>query len=252
MPDIGSQLEQARLALNLTYQQIEADTKISPRYLKALEENDFSSLPGTAYAVGFLRIYAKHLGLDSDALVQAFKEVNQPQEPIEIKEETEEESNDTLAKINRTPWKKWRVGMLASLLLIVFTVGFLYYLGSQPGEQEPPPPPPVDEIPWEPAEPSPPDGEEPSVQEPEEPEEPVFEILEIEIVAVHGSCWLRAEGSQETRDYSLSRGDRILIQDESHVTIRFGSAGAVEITVNGILQEPLGAVGAVVEQEYSI
>jgi cytoskeletal protein RodZ len=43
-------------------------------YLEAIEEGRFEQLPGTTYAVGFLRTYADFLGLDSDEIVERFKD----------------------------------------------------------------------------------------------------------------------------------------------------------------------------------
>lgn len=42
-------------------------------YLEAIEAGDFDSLPGTAYAIGFLRTYSEFLGLDGDEIVERFK-----------------------------------------------------------------------------------------------------------------------------------------------------------------------------------
>jgi cytoskeleton protein RodZ len=43
-------------------------------YLKAIEDGHPDELPGPTYAVGFVRTYADHLGLESEKLVQQFKE----------------------------------------------------------------------------------------------------------------------------------------------------------------------------------
>ena len=43
-------------------------------YLKAIEDGHPDELPGPTYAVGFVRTYADHLGLDNEKLVQQFKE----------------------------------------------------------------------------------------------------------------------------------------------------------------------------------
>jgi cytoskeletal protein RodZ len=63
---LGSSLASARLALGLELRDVERDTRIRPRYLAALEDEDFDALPGEAYAAGFLRTYAGYLGLDAD------------------------------------------------------------------------------------------------------------------------------------------------------------------------------------------
>lgn len=69
---IGSNLREARGRRGLSLAQIDAATHIRRRYLKALENERFDLLPGTAYARGFLRTYAEYLGLDADAFVEEY------------------------------------------------------------------------------------------------------------------------------------------------------------------------------------
>lgn len=66
---VGSQLRAAREARGLTLEQVAAQTRIPQRHLKAIEEGDFSELPGRTYAVGFSRTYAKTVELDQDDVV---------------------------------------------------------------------------------------------------------------------------------------------------------------------------------------
>ena len=47
--------------------------RIRRRHLQAIEDGNFDQLPGTTYAVGFIRTYADYLGLDSDEVVRRFK-----------------------------------------------------------------------------------------------------------------------------------------------------------------------------------
>jgi cytoskeletal protein RodZ len=47
--------------------------RIRHAYLEAIESGDFDRLPGTTYALGFLRTYAEFLGLDGDEIVERFK-----------------------------------------------------------------------------------------------------------------------------------------------------------------------------------
>ncbi len=248
MLDIGSRLKEARLSQGLTLQAIEEDTKISSRYLRAMEENNFFQLPGTAYAIGFLKIYSKYLSLNSEEIVEAFKESANFKETPKIIIDTEENDNNTLAKLNRSPWQKWRIGVLISLIFIISAGGFLYYLGSRP-PVEPPGGNMADE---EPQAPYVPDE---NILDPDIPDEviipePVITGIELEIVAANGPCWLRAQGSEETAEHNLKKGDKILIKDPKFLKVKYGSAGAVDVYLNGALQLPLGAVGAVREQEY--
>ena len=56
----------------LGYPELELATKIRAKYLRALEDEEFSILPGDTYIKGFLRTYADHLGLDGQLYVDEY------------------------------------------------------------------------------------------------------------------------------------------------------------------------------------
>jgi cytoskeleton protein RodZ len=66
-------LRQARLTQKGKLPEISENLRISHEHLKALEEDDVNGLPGLAYAVGFIRSYADHLGLDAEVLIAQYK-----------------------------------------------------------------------------------------------------------------------------------------------------------------------------------
>jgi cytoskeleton protein RodZ len=70
---IGKVLKEARTRAGLDIAAIEERTKIRTRYLRALENEEWDALPGPAYAKGWLRNYAQVLGLDAEALVDAYR-----------------------------------------------------------------------------------------------------------------------------------------------------------------------------------
>jgi len=72
MFEIGSALREARERRGLSYSQVEEETKIRGRYLRALEDEDFGVLPGSTYTKGFLRAYADYLGLDGHLFIDEF------------------------------------------------------------------------------------------------------------------------------------------------------------------------------------
>jgi|tagenome__1003787_1003787.scaffolds.fasta_scaffold20838593_2 cytoskeletal protein RodZ len=72
MFEIGSALREARERKGLSFPQVEEDTKIRARYVRALEEEDFGVLPGATYTKGFLRAYADYLGLDGHLFIDEF------------------------------------------------------------------------------------------------------------------------------------------------------------------------------------
>lgn len=72
--DTGDTLRNARLRTGLDLRDVAATLRIRYVYLQAIEDGRYSDLPGTAYAVGFLRSYADYLQIDSESLIQRFKE----------------------------------------------------------------------------------------------------------------------------------------------------------------------------------
>jgi transcriptional regulator with XRE-family HTH domain len=73
METIGVWLRQAREARRATLEEVEAATRIRPRFLEALEAGDFTPFAGGEVQIrGFLRIYARYLGLASDAAMARY------------------------------------------------------------------------------------------------------------------------------------------------------------------------------------
>jgi len=69
---IGEQLTRARLSRNLTIEEAEQGTRISGRFLQALEQEKFEKIPAPVFAKGFLRSYAQFLGLNPQALLALY------------------------------------------------------------------------------------------------------------------------------------------------------------------------------------
>ena len=68
-PTPGQKLRLAREARGLSLDDVTAETNLSPKYLQALEADDYAALPGLAFARGYARRYAQLVKLDGSALV---------------------------------------------------------------------------------------------------------------------------------------------------------------------------------------
>lgn len=68
--ELGKALAEARNARGLTLRDVERDTRISGKYLEALEAGRLEALPAPVYARAFVRTYAQYLGLNASAMVQ--------------------------------------------------------------------------------------------------------------------------------------------------------------------------------------
>lgn len=72
MSEFGDRLKREREKRNVSLDEIAKSTKISKRHLTELEEERFSDLPGGIFNKGFVRAYAKFLGLNEEELVNAY------------------------------------------------------------------------------------------------------------------------------------------------------------------------------------
>ncbi len=72
MFEIGNSLREARLRQGLDFPDVERATKIRPKYLRALEDEQFEILPAQTYVKGFLSTYAEFLGLDGQLYVDEY------------------------------------------------------------------------------------------------------------------------------------------------------------------------------------
>ncbi|WP_025319732.1 helix-turn-helix domain-containing protein [Granulibacter bethesdensis] len=70
---VGGELRAVREHLGWALEDVAASLRIRAPYLLAIEEGRMGDLPGTTYAMGFVRTYAASLGLDPDETVQRFK-----------------------------------------------------------------------------------------------------------------------------------------------------------------------------------
>ncbi|MFM9862386.1 MAG: helix-turn-helix domain-containing protein [Micropepsaceae bacterium] len=84
---VGELLRAARVERGQDVAAIAKLLKMRREQLEAVETGDLSKLPGRTYAVGFVRAYARHLGLDSEVLVQQLKEETAEQDaakPVDL------------------------------------------------------------------------------------------------------------------------------------------------------------------------
>ncbi len=132
---VGQDLRAARLRRGDEIAQVSRALKIRKDHLEALEEDRLEDLPGKTYAIGFVRSYARHLGLDSAQFVERFKQ--------DISGRPEEQSREP-APIHQDEGRRlpqgWR--MIAGVvgLLLIFGVWHLLSSGSDDNQAVPPAP----------------------------------------------------------------------------------------------------------------
>lgn len=112
---VGMSLAAARQRLGLSREEVADRLRIRSAFLEAIERGRFEQLPGRTYALGFLRAYGEFLGLDPDAVIEAYR-----REGIEGAQASPYQFRMPKAE-HRTP----RIG----LVLVMLAVAVLAYAG---------------------------------------------------------------------------------------------------------------------------
>lgn len=126
MASFGERLKREREKKQITLDQVSVSTKISVRMLRAIEEEKFDQLPGGIFNKGFVRAYARHLGMDEEQAVADYLAASTPvsssqPEDVELRAMAEQKDKERLrqARIRKDfPWE-W-----VAAVLILIAVGF--------------------------------------------------------------------------------------------------------------------------------
>jgi len=110
MQSIGEKLRLAREHNALTLEQVARETHVAKRFLKALEDEDFSEFPGETYALGFLRNYADYLDLDAEELIALYRNLRIQEQPLPMSE---------LLDVRRKPPRTLLLIFLAAAVLVL-------------------------------------------------------------------------------------------------------------------------------------
>lgn len=110
--DIGTILKSSRLKSKKSMEEISSELCIRKMYLIALEEGDYETLPPIPYGVGYVRTYAKYLGLNPERAVKLYKAA-----ASQTEEQNREETSEEKEEINKSSSKHIILGILAILII---------------------------------------------------------------------------------------------------------------------------------------
>jgi len=99
-PRAGALLKRLRDKKDLSIQEVASRMRLDPRIIEALEKDDYKSFPADTYIRGYLRNYAKLLGIDGDQVISVYEsEAPEPPEIIpDVKHSTQVSSSDKPVK----------------------------------------------------------------------------------------------------------------------------------------------------------
>ncbi len=127
MESIGEKLRLTRERNNLTVDQVARDTHVAKRFLKALEDEDFSVFPGETYALGFLRNYAEYLGLDPEELIGIYRNLKIQEQPLPM--------NELLEARPKIPRILLVVAIVVGIVVLAGAAYLIYRAASHPAAQ---------------------------------------------------------------------------------------------------------------------
>jgi cytoskeleton protein RodZ len=135
MAALGEQLSSARRKLGLTPAEAAARLRIRTTFVQALEQEHWSAVGAPVYVRGFLRNYAKLVGLDPDPILEQLPEDQQTSAPVALPDPsaTSDLFANQPARVRMAPWYPWVLGALtviAGVLVVnvaVGLVGILWY-----------------------------------------------------------------------------------------------------------------------------
>ncbi len=263
---IGHFIRRTRDQQGFSLQDVSAKTKISVSNLEYIENEQFSSLPNEVFVKGFLRSYAKVLGIGESDMLERFHQWKSENLAHTVSE------NEKVEQDNKWSWPQIPLGRISSLyyedkrnapgkmivnILIVLAVilGVMILFSKrtpvedQPGgsgasrplsssASEPLGIPPATSAPSTSAAGLPTDSV---------PPKPQGANLHLVVHAIDRSWISVVIDDGVTREFSLHPDDRISLDAVKHFVLNIGNAGGVKVSLNGKPVGPFGKKGEIVK-----
>lgn len=124
MGAFGDRLRRQRELRGVSLEEISQSTKISTRLLRALEDQQFERLPGGIFNKGFIRAYARYLGIDEDEAIAEYLEVAAHDDP-DVRVIAEQSSPQRFARSNSDvePAAGGSSPLVSFLVIVVVIIG---------------------------------------------------------------------------------------------------------------------------------
>jgi len=233
--ELIERLRRAREKAGLSIDELSSRTKIQITLLEAIEAGHFQRVPGGLFVRGFLRAYAREVGLDPEEVVsQYLQEYESMAPPPEVEEEpvvirrvtVAHEEEDTGG---RWSWRKvWPAAFVAGVLIAV-----LSSVGDRPQTA------PADQLAAVGT-----SGQSTAPAQPQvQPPRPSDLTL---VIRAKREVWVAATADGQKAIYKVMQPDeRATVYAKQQIAARIGDAEAFEYTINGAPGKPLGAASEV-------
>jgi cytoskeletal protein RodZ len=120
MASLSERLRRERELRGISLQQIAQETKITVRFLEALEDDRLEMIPGEFYRRSYLRAYARYLGLDEERALNAYAMAHAPPSVESRAERTpEEHAQPGLPNLAKSGVAVFLVSSLAAMVYLI-------------------------------------------------------------------------------------------------------------------------------------
>lgn len=226
----GSWLRRQREMREISLREIADRTKISLRYLEAMEADRFDLLPAPIFAKGFLREFARYVGLSPDDVVNHYLSVHKPEDsvagPEEVRPRPKPRSNEPIHTPMRRSWSYGSLLALAGLILLILVAVAAYFADHRRESPDPEQTPPIA---------APPPTAPPPAAVVAEPQLPAPTSPLTVSLDFSQDCWVEAllDGKQRLSELRV-QGEALQLDAQKSVSLTLGNAGAVSVHVNGL------------------
>jgi len=244
--EFGKRLREKREEKKYSLEFVEEETKIRKYYLQALENEEFNVLPHRVYASGFVKKYARFLGLNEQEMVEEYKSLAYGDDP----EDEEEVAYKGLVEEGKKISYKNMIIAGIFLLVVIWLGNYLINIfisndSDLPGKNR--------SLVQEPGDISSPDTQKKpdnnSSDIEQNPKE--FVVKASLLIEAERDCWLNiiVDGNEEFTGI-LPAGENKFFEGDESIYIKAGNAGGIKLTFNGNKVGPLGPIGEVRDRTF--
>lgn len=231
MATLGEELRTKRESQGITLAQISEATRIGTRFLKAIESDNFSVLPGGIFTRSFIRAYARQVGVEEEQAIELYHQAVAAQSEESLEVPVEEPPKKERAPI---PWRKVAVIVVLPLLAVGIILALIRILNS-PAKATAPIQPTITE-------------DKASLDSSQTPKRQIdtparvsaasadasSDELELSVEATDGDCWLRYQVDDEGATSMILRAgeSKDLPRARTKITLIIGNKKNLRIRIN--------------------
>jgi cytoskeletal protein RodZ len=124
LTELGNRLKEARLAKDMSLDDLQKVTKIQKRYLAGIEDGDYSMMPGKFYVRAFIKQYAEAVGIEPEEIFEQYKN----DIPAQVNDDIPEKLSRVQSRKDLSGRTSKLFDILPKILIGVFIVGLIAVL----------------------------------------------------------------------------------------------------------------------------